>query len=124
MTKPNPEPSVWPIPSPSQQTSSPSAIRREPREASESSTSRSSASSPIETKADVAEAVRCLIRCTELLVREIPRGVSARFEGVREEIRKARQALGERSSSSESSSPSIEHESAAHAEPPSSSPKS
>lgn len=39
------------------------------------------------------EAVRSLIGCVEQLVREIPRGAAARFEGVSEEIRKARKAL-------------------------------
>ncbi len=47
------------------------------------------------------EAVRCLIRCFEQVVREIPRGTGARFGGVTEGLRAAREALDGRSGASD-----------------------
>ncbi len=46
------------------------------------------------------EALRCLIHGVELFVREVPRGTTARFDGVTEELRKARRALDTRSGGS------------------------
>lgn len=54
-------------------------------------------SSPSSPSADgTVEAVRCLIRCVEQIVQEIPRGSAARLDGVTEGIRKANRAIGRR----------------------------
>jgi hypothetical protein len=42
-----------------------------------------------------AELLRCVVNCMEHVVRELPRGGLAQLDAARQEIRKAREALGE-----------------------------
>jgi len=92
-------------PSPDHPSDALASSRREETAARDSSSRTSTSRSD-----GTSEALRSLIACVEQLVREIPRGAAARFEGATEDLRKARRALDGATSGASLASPGVRFE--------------